>query len=90
MAGGWHHMTRDGGKPYDESFGEGSMLKNGGDVVETLEQCYGMIWWLANALATETSSHSVTRRMIQDRIEEARKKHREGAEVGKAFEVAPL
>lgn len=90
MAGGWRHMTRDGGKPYDERFGEGSMLENGGDVVEALGQCYGMIWYLAARLVEETSSKPATRRMIQDRIEQARQNHKQGKEIGENFQVAPL
>lgn len=89
MTGGWRHMTRDGGKPYDERYGEGSMLKNGGDVVEALEQAYGMIWWLAHRTATEKGyQEDVSRRHIQDEIEKARKNYKEGVEIGKNFGIS--
>lgn len=90
MAGGWRHMTRDGGKPYDERYGEGSMLKNGGDVVEALEQAYGMIWWLAKGRAEETTTKPTVRQAIQRQIESARLNYKAGVEIGKNFGISDV
>jgi hypothetical protein len=90
MAGSFGHMTNDDGTPYDDRFGEGSMLENGGDVVEALEECYGMIWWLAEAVAyrdedpsTRQALGRVPRERVLPYIERARAAHSEGVRLGK-------
>lgn len=42
MAGSYNHITNDEGQ-----FIGASLLENLGDAYEAIEECYGMIWWLA-------------------------------------------
>lgn len=89
MAGSWGHMTNDDGTPYDDRYGEGSMLENGGDVIEALEQCYGMVWWLAREVAmcrARSWPVPVGREVIMDEIERAVERSRDGAVIGKMEE----
>jgi hypothetical protein len=51
MAGSWDHITTKSGK-----FQGTRLIDNLGDAYETLEQCYGMIQWLAEQIALETNS----------------------------------
>lgn len=89
MAGSWRHMTKKNGKPYDRRFGEGSMLENGGDVIEALEECYGMVWWLAWIIAYRDDMNSyvtpghVPRGKILDVIGQAQANYPEGVTRGK-------
>lgn len=90
MAGSWGHMTNDDGTPYDRGYGYGSMLENGGDITEALEECYGMIWWLAEALAyrdedpaTRQALGRVPRERVLPHIERARASYLEGVRMGK-------
>jgi len=47
MAGSYSHATTDDGKLRShESFVQ--MVENLGDAYETVEEMYGMIWWLAD------------------------------------------
>lgn len=87
MASGWRAMTRDGGKPYDENFGFGNSFGLPTDVIGTLEQCYGMIWWLACFLEEGRSTGPVTRQRIQAKIEIARLNYKAGVQIGTDFEV---
>jgi hypothetical protein len=57
MAGSWRHMTTKKGKLRD-SISMSQMLENGGDVYEALEECYGMVWWLASQLAVNRPESS--------------------------------
>jgi hypothetical protein len=78
MAGSFGHMTKQDGTPYNDRYGEGSMLENGGDVVEALRQCYGMIWWLADAALTGDGTAPAERADIMTIIEEAIDHNKEG------------
>jgi hypothetical protein len=84
MAGSWGHMVRDDGTPHadpDEgtaTFGAGSMLENMGDVQEALEECYGMVWFLASAVAPE-----LTRESVLATIARARENYQLGVDYGK-------
>jgi hypothetical protein len=50
MAGSWGHMTTDKVKFRNvETFHQ--MLENGGDVYEAAEECFGMVWYLAESLS---------------------------------------
>ena len=50
MAGSWQHMTTKSGKlRNNETFCD--QIENGGDFYEALEECYGMVQWLAAQLA---------------------------------------
>jgi hypothetical protein len=81
MAGGWGHMTNDDGTPYDSTFGNGSMLENGGDVTEALQQCYGMIWWLADTVA-DAAGRPDNRAPALAWIRRAQAGHRDGIRLG--------
>lgn len=85
MAGSWGHMTNDDGTPYNERYGLGSMLETGGDTFETLDECYGMIWWLVKELAEARLPLEVrqTRGDLLDLIREAQVNYQEGREIGK-------
>lgn len=51
MAGSWDHMTTTpGGKLLNNEKFCG-MIENLGDAYEAAEDCYGMVWWLADQLA---------------------------------------
>lgn len=52
MAGSYHHITDEDGALKDQ-VGIIESLENHGDVIECIEQMYGMIWYLAdrNAVA---------------------------------------
>jgi hypothetical protein len=71
MAGSWNHMVTKTGK-----FRGTRLLENLGDCYEALEQCYGMVQWLAEQIATE---------VVADRqavIEDARQHSQNGIELG--------
>lgn len=49
MAGSWDHITTDDGKFRNVTFAQ--LIENLGDAHEAAEECYGMVWWLADQLA---------------------------------------
>ena len=51
MAGSWRHMTTKSGKLRSNASFTG-MIENLGDAYEAAEECYGMIWFLAEQLAS--------------------------------------
>lgn len=71
MAGSFRHMTNVDGTPDGESFGLGSSLENNGDVVEALQRCYGMIWYLAAYIALNELGREPTRGDILYYIDKA-------------------
>lgn len=79
MAGSYNHVVADDGRLLD---GEGinAMLEcRSGDVVECIEEMYGMIWYLA----TQVEGYFSESRYANDDgaahwVEEARKSHQEG------------
>jgi mannose/cellobiose epimerase-like protein (N-acyl-D-glucosamine 2-epimerase family) len=78
-------MTNDDGTPFDERFGEGSMLENGGDVVEALEECYGMVWALAVAAVARQTGRPATRAEALEVIDRAQKASDTGAALGRTL-----
>lgn len=84
MAGGWGHMTKADGTPYDDRYGEGSMLENPGDVVEALEKCYGMIWVLARNAAVGAGYPDPSRKTILQFIEMAQSNYKLGIGRGRS------
>jgi hypothetical protein len=81
-------MVNDDGTPYPD-YGTGSLLENTGDVQEVLEQCYGMVWWLAEHRARlRFATTTPTREQVMDVIRSARENHREGARRGRGTEEA--
>ncbi|QIG58258.1 hypothetical protein SEA_SKOG_106 [Gordonia phage Skog] len=77
MAGSYNHaVDQNTGKLYDnESFVQ--MVENLGDAYETVEEMYGMIWFLAAALDS-THDQGISPRVY---IEFARQAYREGLAV---------
>jgi len=62
VAGSYNHIVEENGalRGIDS-------LENWGDMYEAIEECFGMIWYLANGDA--------------DKVEEARRKYRKGLEL---------
>lgn len=86
MAGSWGHMTNRHGAPYDGNYGAGSALENGGDYQEALEQCFGMIWWLAREvtlLRAPSWPVEPPRDAVLFEIEHARKRYKDGIRYGR-------
>lgn len=76
MAGSFRHMTTPGKQLLNnENFHD--MLENGGDVYEAAEECFGMIWWLADQLVT--AFPGTTR---ETWIDMAVTNHQDGLELG--------
>jgi hypothetical protein len=76
VAGSWQHMTTPKGKlRSNESFC--GMIENLGDAYETAEECFGMVWWLARALAEHEPDVS-----REQWIARAEQHYRDGLELG--------
>jgi hypothetical protein len=75
MAGGYGHVVQKDGN-LRSNLSVVQILENGGDVFETVEQLYGMIWFLAGTYAYRDPRAAV---------EDARKQYQEGLK--KAREV---
>jgi hypothetical protein len=59
-------------------------MENGGDIIEALEECYGMIWWLAAYRARlRYAATDPTREQIMDVIKSARESHQDGVRLGR-------
>lgn len=73
MAGSWNHMvTKKGKLRSNESMNQ--MLENLGDTYEALEECYGMVWWLATQLDLNLGATKGP----AEYVEEARRKYEAG------------
>lgn len=84
MAGSWRHMTgRTGKLRNNESFT--GMIENLGDAYEAAEECYGMIWWLAD-IVTRIYALSLdgtyTRDQILATIRDAEAHYQDGLRLG--------
>lgn len=86
MAGSWNHMTTKNRKLLNnENFC--GMVENLGDAYEAAEECFGMIWWLADQLqrATEQEHGSMadpSRSQVLGVIAQAEAHYRDGLELG--------
>jgi hypothetical protein len=81
MAGSWRHATTKGGKLLNnENFVD--MVENLGDAYETVEEMFGMIWWLAAALSRDAAGSDPRRAAMLSYIAEARESHQEGLRIG--------
>lgn len=81
MAGSWQHMTTPKGKlRSNTTFVQ--MIENLGDAYETAEDCYGMVWWLANSLARETAEFEITRDKLLNLIQTAAEHSKDGLSIG--------
>jgi len=75
MAGSWQHMTTKSGKLRNNgSFCD--MIENLGDAYEAAEECYGMVQYLAEAIALEAG---VTRSQV---IADAQEHYKDGLALG--------
>jgi hypothetical protein len=86
MSGAWNKIAKDDGTPVDVNFGHGSKLLGSGEVIDILEHCYGMIWYLAWALAVhashQTGTRSVSRADVLGQIHDASQNAGLGLEMG--------
>lgn len=80
MAGSYNHCVKKDGSLRGPQ-GLNSMIENGGDVYEAVEEMYGMIWYLANRLNTEEDAFRSEPYTIEEIVEDARKKYAEGLAV---------
>lgn len=81
MAGSWKHFTDSSGR-----FTGSWLLENGGDVVEALEEAYGMVWYLATALADSGQAGvAFTPPLL---VEEARQHYKDGLQASPGFTEA--
>lgn len=75
VAGSYNHIVNSKGDlRSNESFV--NMVENLGDAYETVEEMYGMIWWLANHAPGPSSP--------EDLVEKARQKYTVGLQLAKA------
>lgn len=60
------------------------MIENLGDAYEAAEECFGMVWWLARALAVRMPgpSDSPSRTEVQDLVREAQVNYKDGLRIG--------
>lgn len=66
MAGSYGHVVADDGQLLgNEDFVE--MVGNLGDAFETVEEMYGMIWWLADRLAA--AQHTDPAALVQAAVD---------------------
>jgi hypothetical protein len=55
VAGSWEHMTTKNGKlRSNETFCQ--LIENLGDAYEAAEECFGMVWYLAETVAAMRSA----------------------------------
>ena len=75
MAGSYGHVVqKDGNLASNKRVAES--LENGGDVFETVEEMYGMIWWLAGANVKWSGQE-------KQMVTEARRNYRDGLKIAK-------
>lgn len=78
MAGSYQHVVTGSGK-LRNSEGINSMLEcNSGDVVECVEEMYGMIWWLASTYAADMGYPAEA---VSSLVEQANKHYKTGLAV---------
>ncbi len=84
MAGSYRHIIGRTGKFLNnENFVQ--MIENLGDAYETAEECYGMIWWLANAMAERgpgVQAGSPSRQAVLGIVAQAQVNHKDGLKIG--------
>ena len=75
MAGSWEHITTEAG-----GFRGVALIDNLGDAYEALEQCYGMVQLLANALEDAAIVGSLHTR--EDYVNWAAEHYKAGLDIG--------
>lgn len=88
MAGSYQHMVNRNGRLLGNERFTG-MIENLGDAYEAAEECYGMIWFLAEALAyrdmdpaTRQAAGRASRADAQAYVELARQHYKAGLRFG--------
>lgn len=76
MAGSYKHATADDGQLLDPDYFVG-MVENLGDAYETVEEMYGMIWWLAHRIDI-LGPYPSTPAQTAEIVEQARQNYKEG------------
>lgn len=71
MAGSYNHVVNDEGKLFD-IYGVSAMNDTMGDVFETIEEMYGMIWYLASIAVGPAAAPGA--------VEAARQEYKKGLE----------
>ena len=74
MAGSYNHCVTEATGKLRSPESLNSSLSNGGDVYEAIEEMYGMIWWLADMLASSTNDSAEV-------VEVARKHYKIGLDL---------
>lgn len=78
MAGSWDHITTKNGK-----FRGTALIDNLGDAHEALEECFGMVWYLAEARASMLSAGMApNREQILRVIKDAAADYKQGVKLG--------
>lgn len=80
MAGGWHHVTQDGSLSGGKMILD--MLDSPGDVVECIEQMYGMIWCLAYDVATAKGGDDPSPQQVMTEIDWSLVNYQDGIDMG--------
>lgn len=77
MAGSYNHIVTNAGN-LGSNERVVSMLENGGDVFEAVEEMFGMIWFLAGGTPDNPNADEA-----KARVEEARQNYKRGLEISK-------
>jgi hypothetical protein len=81
MAGSWQHITTRTGRFAGTDY-YGGQVENLGDAQEAFEECFGMVWWLAQQLAIARDGPAPARKEILAVIREAEDNYPAGVALG--------
>lgn len=85
MAGSWNHMTTSGKGKFLNNENFCGMIENLGDAYEAAEECYGMVWWLAERVAFRddpTTAEAPSREAVLDVVRQAIANYKDGLKLG--------
>lgn len=89
MAGSYKHIVTDDGNLGSNEYVV-DMLENGGDVFETIEEMYGMIWFLAGDRfgilfenADDEKRRIIWATTMKEIVKEAQQEYQKGLELAK-------
>lgn len=88
MAGSWGHIVNEDGTPRESADGQPDYAHDldpySGDVHEALEECYGMVWFLAAHVSTLIEHTDTARReSVLDIIKTAQGNYSDGVAMGR-------
>jgi hypothetical protein len=88
MAGHWTGIINDDGRPYNGDF---NAINNYAEpvIAETVEQMYGMIWWLADLMAQDNYSGESPRKLRLALVKNAYLNYEAGVRLGAGEEKSP-